>query len=154
MALVKDVNTNNEIITKINSMARNTPLDLIYFNLVFTNNEIILDFLNRSFRTWILRIKPYKVLNYEGINISKIRNRHKENIVIKYEDINEIKLSNRTFIKNAYIEISAKGLENKLRLFTREKLDFENDYNILKEVLSDKIIFNSKGGLKYEGTWN
>lgn len=148
MVLVKDVNTNNDIITKINNMARNTPLDLIYFNLVFTKNEIILDFLNRSFRTWILRIKPYKVLKYEGINISKIRNRHKENIVIKYEDINEIKLSNRTFIKNAYIEISAKGFENKLRLFTREKLDFENDYNNLKEVLSDKITFNSKGGTK------
>lgn len=135
---------NNEIITDVNNMLRNRPLDMVYYNAIFTKNEIILDFLHRSFRTWLLRIKPYKVLKYEGIDISTIKNRHSENIVIKFEDIKKIKFSSRTFIKNASIEISAEGFDKNLVLFSRSKIDFENHYTILKEVLSDKISFNNK----------
>lgn len=133
-----------EIITKIDNLLRNRPLDMVYYNAVFTKNEIILDFLHRSFRTWILRIKPYKILKYEGIDISTIKNRHKENIVIKYEDIKKIKFSRRTFIKNAFIEITAEGFEKDIRLFSRSKIDFDKHYHLIKDIISDKLDFQEK----------
>lgn len=139
MKVINEFENNNEIITKIDDMIKNCPLDMVYFNVVFTENEIILDFLNRSFKNWILRIKPYKVLKYEGIDISTIKKRHEENIVIKYKDIEKIKFSDRTPFKNAYIEISANGLEKNLRLFNRSKIDLEKHYNLVKGTLSNKI---------------
>lgn len=130
-----------EIVTKVDSMLRNCPLDMIYFNVIFTESEIILDFVNRSFRTWLLRIKPYKSLKYEGMEISKIKNRHEENIVIQYKDIKKVKLIDRTIFKNTSIEIIAKGFDGRIRLFSRNKVYLENNYNLLKEVLFDKVEF-------------
>lgn len=133
---------NNEIITKIDNMTKNSSLDLMYFNMIFTEREVVLDFLNRSFRSWILRIKPYKELKYDGIDISTIKKRHNENIVIKYDDIKKIRFNKRTFIKNAYIEFHTNGSDKGLRLFSRYKIDLEEHYLLLKDLLLDKIEIN------------
>ncbi|SHH34678.1 hypothetical protein [Clostridium grantii] len=142
MKQVSEAEYSKEIITKVDSMLKNCPLDTMYFNVIFTEKEIILDFVNRSFRTWLLRIKPYKALEYEGIDIATIKKRNEENLIIKYKDIKNIKLSDRTFFKNSYMEITAEGLDEKLRLFSRNKICFQQDNDLLKEVLLNKIEFN------------
>lgn len=129
-------------IVRIDNMTRRGSIDLVYYNMVFTENEVILDFMNRSFRTWILRIKPYKELSYIGLDINEIKNRSKENMTISYAHIESLKFNSRTFIKNAFIEIEAKGIEGKLRLFSRENVDLDIAYDLMKKRLASRVSMN------------
>ncbi len=106
-------------------------VDYKYYNLVFTDEEIILDFVNRSFKPWIIRSGAYRTLQYENCSIDKIKTRSEENIVIKYEDICSIEFNKRTFFKNAYLKLNLTN-NKEFILITKEKRPDEIDINITK----------------------
>lgn len=133
-----------KIIYKIDNLTKKGSIDLVYFNVVFTNKGIILDYLHRSFRTWILRIKPYKELDYDGFTAESIRSRSDENIYISYDSIKSLKFSNRTFIKNAYFEIETTTSEDKVRLFSRQDVDFSEIHKMLESLMHEKVSLNRK----------
>ncbi len=99
-----------------------TSLDYKYYNIVSTEDEIILDFINRSFKPWIIRSGAYKVNDYEQLSIEDIKNRNKENVVIKRSNLENIFFSKRTFFKNAYFKIKLKDKDDVITLITKEKL--------------------------------
>jgi len=133
-----------KIIYKIDNLTKKGSIDLVYFNVVFTNEGIILDYLHRSFKTWILRIKPYKKLDYDGYTAESIRSRSDENICISYDSIKSLKFSNRTFIKNAYFEIETTTSEDKVRLFSRQDVDFSEIHKMLESLMHEKVSLNRK----------
>lgn len=99
-----------------------TPLDYKYYNVITTDEEIILDFINRSYKPWILRTGIYKKNTYDGLLLEDIKNRSEENIVLKREDVKNIDFSNRTLLKNAYLKIDLKIKNEPLILITKDKL--------------------------------
>ncbi len=102
-----------------------TPLDFKYYNIVSTEDEIILDFKNRSFKPWIIKSGEYITNEYDEVSIENIKKRNDENIVINRRDIEEIKFSKRTFLKNAFLEIKLKDKDKVITLITKEKLQKE-----------------------------
>ncbi len=74
-----------------------TSLDYKYFNIISTEDEIILDFLNRSFKPWIIRSGVYKTNEYDGLSVEDIMKRNKENIIFNRSEIDKINFSKRTF---------------------------------------------------------
>jgi len=129
----------NRVVCRVDNLTKKGPIDLVYYNVVFTNNEIILDYIHRSFRTWILRIKPYKELKYTDCTVEDIKSRSKDNICISYDSITTLKFYHRTFIKNAYMEIESNELEGKIRLFSRNNVEFGTPYKTLKKILQKKV---------------
>ncbi len=99
-----------------------TSLDYKYYNIVSTEDEIILDFTNRSFKPWIIRSGQYIVNDYNNISVEDIKKRSKENIIIKRDEIDKIEFSKRTLFKNAFIKIDFKNEDKTITLITKDKL--------------------------------
>lgn len=130
--------TKNKVISVVENMLRNCPLNMIYYNVVFTDEEIVVDYLNKSYRTWILHVKPVKEYEYNGMNAVDILKKNSENFTIKYNDIQKIVFKKRSFFTNDRIEINAKGLDEKLVLFSKARIDTEVYYNLVKSYLNEK----------------
>ncbi len=114
------MSVDNKIISIYKNFFILTNLDYKYYNVIFTEKEIILDFINRSFKPWIIRTGIYKENEYENITLEEIKSRHEENLVINYDDIENVDFSKRTFIKNAHIKILYKN-KKVLTLITKDK---------------------------------
>ena len=128
----------NKVISVMENMLRNCPLNMIYYNVVFTDEEIVVDYLIKSYRTWILHVSPVKVYEYDGMDSSDILKKNRENFTIRFHDIEKIVFKKRSFFTNARIEINAKGLEEKLVLFSKDRIDTEAYYNLVKPYLKEK----------------
>ena len=128
----------NGVISVMENMLRNCPLNMVYYNVVFTDKEIVIDYLIKSYRTWILHVKPVKKFKYDGMSAGDILKKSSENFTIKYEDIEKIVFRKRTFLTNTRIEINAKGLDEKLVLFNKARIDTEAYYNLVKSYLKEK----------------
>lgn len=133
--------TKNGVISVMENMLRNCPLNMVYYNVVFTDKEIVIDYLIKSYRTWILHVRPVKEFEYDGMSAVDILKKSSENFTIKYEDIEKIIFKKRTFLTNARIEINAKGLDEKLVLFSKDRIDTEAYYNLVKSYLKEKAEF-------------
>jgi len=131
--------TKSNVISVMENMLKNCPLNMIYYNVVFTDREIVIDYLNRSYRTWILHVKPVKEYEYNGMNVADIVEKSSENFTIKYTDIEKIVFKKRSFFTNARMEINAKGLEEKLILFSKGRINTEEYYNLVKPYLNGKV---------------
>ncbi len=126
-----------ELDNRIKSIYNNyfilSAVDYKYYNIVFTDKEVILDFINRSFKPWIIRSGIYRTLDYNNLTVEEIKNRHKENKVINFCDIEDIKFSKRTFFKNAFLEIQLKNGEKKV-IITKEKAPDEIKTELLNKL--------------------
>lgn len=131
------MNINSDVLFRQDNFLRITPLEIKYYNIVFTDDEVILDYRNSSFKPWIIRVNAYKDIPYEGLSVDDIKNRSESNVVISYRDFEEVKLLKRTFFKNACIEIKQKHNENVLRLITKEKINFDSWNNILNKLKNE-----------------
>jgi len=131
--------TKSNVISVMENMLKNCPLNMIYYNVVFTDGEIVIDYLNRSYRTWILHVKPVKEYEYDGMKAADIVKKSSENFTIKYKDIEKIVFKKRSFFTNARMEINAKGLEEKLVLFSKGRINTEEYYNLVKPYLNEKV---------------
>ncbi len=100
-----------------------------YFNIIFTDKEIIFDFINRSFKPWLIRSGAYKTLSYDNVTIDEIKSRSKDNIVVEYQKIKDIKFFKRTIFKNAYIKIFLD--DEVLTFITKNKNSKEIDINLI-----------------------
>lgn len=120
------------------NMLRNCPLNMIYYNVIFTDKEIVIDYLIKSYRTWILHVKPVKEYEYDDMTAVDILKKNSENFTIKYNDIEKVVFKKRNFLTNARLEINAKGLEGKLVLFSKNRIDVEGYYHLVKAFLKEK----------------
>lgn len=100
-----------------------------YFNIVFTDKEIIFDFINRSFKPWLIRSGAYKTLSYDDVTIEEIKNRSEDNIVVEYQKIKDIKFFTRTIFKNAYLKIFLD--DEVLTFITKDKNPEEININLI-----------------------
>ena len=130
------VNSKKNSIMK--NMVRNCPLNMIYYNVIFTDSEIVVDYLIKSYRTWILHVTPVKDYEYDGMSAVDILKKNSENLIIKYKDIEKIIFKERNFLTNDRIEILAKGLEGKLVLFSKNRINLKTYYDSAKIYLKEK----------------
>lgn len=100
-----------------------------YFNIVFTDKEIIFDFINRSFKPWLIRSGAYKTLSYDDVTIEEIKNRSEDNIVVECQKIKDIKFFTRTIFKNAYLKIFLD--DEVLTFITKDKNPEEININLI-----------------------
>ncbi len=129
-----------EVINVMENMLRNCPLNMVYYNLVFTDKEIIAHYLISTYRSWILHVKPVKEYQYDGINALDIARENKESFVIAYKDVEQIIFRKRTFFTNARIEIKAKGFDEKIVLFSKNRIYVDHCYNIVQSYLKHKAV--------------
>lgn len=130
--------TENKHFRVIENMLRNCPLNMVYYNLIFTDEEVVVDYLIKSYRTWILHVKPVKEYKYDGVSTADILKKSSENFSIKYKDIEKIVFKERSFFTNARIEITAKCLEEKLVLFNKNRIGLKAYYDLVKPYLNER----------------
>lgn len=130
--------TKGKVNKVMENMLRNCPLNMIYYNLVFTDKEIVVDYLSKTYRSWILHVKPIKEYEYDSMTAIDILKKSNENLIIKYKDIEQIIFKKRTFFTNARVEIKAKTLEGKLVLFSKNRIDVKGYYDLVQSYLKEK----------------
>ena len=138
-------NNHFKIIKLVPNMMRNRQVNMIYYNVLFTESEIIFDTLHQTFRPWLIHVKPFKNYVYENKNRNEILMRNQENFSVLYSQIKSMKIKDGNFIYNSSIKILCKDIipqlgTNKIYLFNKQKLKISKMLSEIKEYLENNGI--------------
>lgn len=111
-----------QVFYKLENFFTNNTIVFTYYDLYFTEKELLLVYLNETHRSFLVRnpkAGEKEREKLEELSYSELMENSDDNIIINKDDICNIEIARPSFIRNTAIKIE---LEDKvINLFTKDK---------------------------------